>query len=125
MILAHWSLQWNISLIGQLYFCTLPSLVSRSNLCADTIKVKMQTFPQLYPNLSLCLRTTLKNEGVVRGKRWSTIQLPASGTCIATSNYCTPQSHQWYPYQQYQQQQHLQKTQVSSTFAFIELFRHL
>lgn len=33
----------------------------------DTIKVKMQTFPHLYPNLTGCLRNTLKNEGVIRG----------------------------------------------------------
>ena len=33
----------------------------------DTLKVKMQTFPQLYPRLSVCFRQTLKQEGVVRG----------------------------------------------------------
>lgn len=33
----------------------------------DTLKVKMQTFPKLYPNLSLCFKQTLHNEGVVRG----------------------------------------------------------
>lgn len=30
----------------------------------DTLKVKMQTFPSLYPRLSLCFRQTLANEGV-------------------------------------------------------------
>ena len=33
----------------------------------DTLKVKMQTFPGLYPNLGICFRETLKKEGVVRG----------------------------------------------------------
>jgi len=33
----------------------------------DTLKVKMQTFPHLYPNLNLCFRETLRKEGVVRG----------------------------------------------------------
>jgi len=39
----------------------------------DTLKVKMQTFPHLYPNLSLCFRETLKKEGVVRGLYAGTI----------------------------------------------------
>ena len=33
----------------------------------DTLKVKMQTFPQLYPNLKVCFTRTLENEGIVRG----------------------------------------------------------
>lgn len=33
----------------------------------DTLKVKMQTFPSLYPNLALCAKQTLLNEGVARG----------------------------------------------------------
>jgi len=33
----------------------------------DTIKVKMQTFPELYPRLGQCARHTLAKEGVVRG----------------------------------------------------------
>jgi solute carrier family 25 ornithine transporter 2/15 len=33
----------------------------------DTLKVKMQTFPHLYPNLALCFKETLRKEGVVRG----------------------------------------------------------
>ena len=33
----------------------------------DTVKVKMQTFPELYPNLRVCFSRTLQNEGVVRG----------------------------------------------------------
>jgi len=33
----------------------------------DTLKVKMQTFPKLYPNLPICFKQTLANEGVVRG----------------------------------------------------------
>jgi len=33
----------------------------------DTLKVKMQTFPDLYPNLKTCFTRTLQNEGVVRG----------------------------------------------------------
>merc|ERR1719288_762619 len=33
----------------------------------DTLKVKMQTFPKLYPNLNICFRETLRKEGVVRG----------------------------------------------------------
>jgi len=33
----------------------------------DTLKVKMQTFPKLYPNLGICFRQTLAKEGVVRG----------------------------------------------------------
>lgn len=33
----------------------------------DTLKVKMQTFPHLYPNLSLCFKETLQKEGIFRG----------------------------------------------------------
>merc|ERR1719474_577340 len=33
----------------------------------DTLKVKMQTFPKLYPNLGVCFKQTLAKEGVVRG----------------------------------------------------------
>ena len=33
----------------------------------DTLKVKMQTFPKLYPNLPICFKQTLAKEGVVRG----------------------------------------------------------
>jgi len=33
----------------------------------DTLKVKMQTFPELYPNLKTCFSRTLQNEGIVRG----------------------------------------------------------
>ncbi|XP_059091492.1 mitochondrial ornithine transporter 1-like isoform X1 [Tigriopus californicus] len=33
----------------------------------DTLKVKMQTFPEKYPNLGICFRETLRKEGVVRG----------------------------------------------------------
>jgi len=33
----------------------------------DTLKVKMQTFPTLYPNLAVCARQTLAKEGVLRG----------------------------------------------------------
>lgn len=33
----------------------------------DTVKVKMQTFPQTYPNALKCFISTLKNEGLFRG----------------------------------------------------------
>lgn len=33
----------------------------------DTVKVKMQTFPQLYKGMYHCLKQTLKNDGVIRG----------------------------------------------------------
>nr|ACO15775.1 Mitochondrial ornithine transporter 1 [Caligus clemensi] len=33
----------------------------------DTLKVKMQTFPHLYPNLGICFKETLSREGIVRG----------------------------------------------------------
>jgi len=33
----------------------------------DTLKVKMQTFPKLYPNLGICFRETFRKEGIVRG----------------------------------------------------------
>ena len=33
----------------------------------DTLKVKMQTFPSLYPNLRVCFSRTLEKEGIVRG----------------------------------------------------------
>merc|ERR1711872_737272 len=33
----------------------------------DTLKVKMQTFPTLYPNLPTCFKQTLAKEGIVRG----------------------------------------------------------
>merc|ERR1712227_81997 len=33
----------------------------------DTLKVKMQTFPHLYPNLGTCFKQTLSKEGIVRG----------------------------------------------------------
>merc|ERR1711993_52376 len=33
----------------------------------DTLKVKMQTFPHLYPTLGKCLRDTWNKDGLVRG----------------------------------------------------------
>lgn len=33
----------------------------------DTVKVKMQTFPQLYNGMYDCLKKTLKNDGFIRG----------------------------------------------------------
>lgn len=33
----------------------------------DTVKVKMQTFPETYPNSIKCFMSTLRNEGVFRG----------------------------------------------------------
>ena len=39
----------------------------------DTLKVKMQTFPTLYPNLPTCFKQTLAKEGVVRGLYAGTI----------------------------------------------------
>lgn len=33
----------------------------------DTVKVKMQTFPELYKGMVSCFTTTLKRDGVVRG----------------------------------------------------------
>lgn len=33
----------------------------------DTLKVKMQTFPHLYPNLKICFKETLRKDGIVRG----------------------------------------------------------
>jgi solute carrier family 25 ornithine transporter 2/15 len=39
----------------------------------DTMKVKMQTFPHLYPNLTICAKATLEREGVVRGLYAGTI----------------------------------------------------
>ncbi len=33
----------------------------------DTVKVKMQTFPHLYPNLGVCFRETWKKDGLRRG----------------------------------------------------------
>ncbi len=33
----------------------------------DTLKVKMQTFPQLYPNVTVCAKVTVQREGIVRG----------------------------------------------------------
>jgi len=33
----------------------------------DTLKVKMQTFPELYPNLRVCFQRTWEKEGLVRG----------------------------------------------------------
>lgn len=33
----------------------------------DTVKVKMQTFPQLYKGMSHCLVQTYKKDGFVRG----------------------------------------------------------
>lgn len=33
----------------------------------DTVKVKMQTFPELYKGMVSCFMTTLKRDGVVRG----------------------------------------------------------
>jgi len=33
----------------------------------DTLKVKMQTFPLLYPNLTTCATATMKREGIFRG----------------------------------------------------------
>ncbi|CAG5009393.1 unnamed protein product [Parnassius apollo] len=33
----------------------------------DTVKVKMQTFPQLYKGMFDCLKQTLRNDGIIRG----------------------------------------------------------
>lgn len=33
----------------------------------DTLKVKMQTFPKLYPNAVQCFKSTLKSDGIIRG----------------------------------------------------------
>ena len=33
----------------------------------DTVKVKMQTFPEMYPTAYRCFLTTLRQEGVVHG----------------------------------------------------------
>lgn len=39
----------------------------------DTIKVKMQTFPNLYKNMIDCMRQTLVKEGFVKGLYAGTI----------------------------------------------------
>lgn len=39
----------------------------------DTVKVKMQTFPQLYKGMWNCFMTTLRREGIVRGLYAGTI----------------------------------------------------
>lgn len=41
----------------------------------DTVKVKMQTFPDLYKGMTKCLMETLKKDGVVRG--WYAGTMPA------------------------------------------------
>ena len=33
----------------------------------DTLKVKMQTFPELYPSAVKCFRSTLRTDGIIRG----------------------------------------------------------
>ena len=33
----------------------------------DTVKVKMQTFPEIYKGMVSCFVTTFKRDGVVRG----------------------------------------------------------
>lgn len=33
----------------------------------DTVKVKMQTFPQMYSGMLNCIKQTLKNDGFIRG----------------------------------------------------------
>jgi len=49
----------------------------------DTIKVKMQTFPHLYPSLTICARHTLEREGV-RGLYSGTI--PALTAIVAENS---------------------------------------
>ena len=56
---------------------------------ADTIKVKMQTFPHLYPNLTVCFSTTLKKEGVIRGKVEAAYILYTGTWALITSRYRT------------------------------------
>merc|ERR1712107_19259 len=41
----------------------------------DTVKVKMQTFPHLYPNLIECTKQTLLKDGVARGLYAGTVPL--------------------------------------------------
>ena len=50
----------------------------------DTIKVKMQTFPSLYSNTLICLRSTLKSDGVRRGLYAGT--LPAIAANVAENS---------------------------------------
>lgn len=50
----------------------------------DTIKVKMQTFPQLYGNTLQCLQTTLAKDGVRRGLYAGT--LPALAANVAENS---------------------------------------
>lgn len=33
----------------------------------DTLKVKMQTFPNIYPNAIQCFKSTMKSDGIIRG----------------------------------------------------------
>ena len=39
----------------------------------DTVKVKMQTFPTMYRNAFHCFKSTLVNEGIIRGLYAGTI----------------------------------------------------
>jgi len=50
----------------------------------DTLKVKMQTFPDLYPNLKTCFGQTLAKEGVVNGLYAGT--LPALAANVAENS---------------------------------------
>jgi len=50
----------------------------------DTLKVKMQTFPHLYPNLKTCFQQTLSKEGVVKGLYAGTI--PALAANVAENS---------------------------------------
>lgn len=50
----------------------------------DTVKVKMQTFPKLYPNTVQCFTKTLQNDGVRRGLYAGT--LPALAANVAENS---------------------------------------
>jgi len=50
----------------------------------DTVKVKMQSFPELYPNMTTCFKATLQREGVMRGLYAGTV--PALTANIAENS---------------------------------------
>lgn len=50
----------------------------------DTVKVKMQTFPTVYPNAAACFVSTLRKDGVARGLYAGTV--PALAANVAENS---------------------------------------
>ncbi|CAM1292336.1 SLC25A15 (predicted) [Pycnogonum litorale] len=54
----------------------------------DTVKVKMQTFPDVHSNMITCFKSTLRNEGVVHGLYAGTVPAIAANVAENSVLFC-------------------------------------